>query len=43
MSRLYVGNLPDGLTEKALEEFFHAARHPVEGIKLIPDVDTGFP
>lgn len=43
MSRLYVGNLPDSVTEKALEEFFRAARHPVEGIQLIRDVDTGLP
>jgi cold-inducible RNA-binding protein len=43
MSKLYVGNLPRGITESALEEFFTSAQYQVQNIKLVRDMDSGLP
>jgi cold-inducible RNA-binding protein len=43
MSRLYVGNLPSGITESVLDEFFTAAQYRVDEIKLVRDMDSGVP
>jgi cold-inducible RNA-binding protein len=41
--RLYVGNLPDGATEKQIRQVFETAARKVVAVKIVTDRDTGKP